>query len=325
MTADRLLGYYPFSPDVVDDVSEFVERQASFTSYQAFFDSVGLKDPFVFRTKGYKPTNIVDFRPKEHAPGEAVFYHLPMANPLDANQMFQLASVAATNPNKRILAAANPSGPGYKSGRLRLLQTPKVLKGNLGATIDPLLRYADDQKIDVSQQIGVSYGADEAMETARRANHVVLSAVAIEPVIGERSFVGLAKDFKASDAALKGYVRASKMPLFESARAEAISGKAYMLGLLRLSNLAITEALTKGGFEARTTDAIKRQEKMRTLVAWGTASELARHEQLSDFMTDLLGQHPSRVDEIVLADQKHASFNDIPLQLALIRQGLRAA
>jgi hypothetical protein len=115
-TSERLEGYYPFSPEVIDVVSEFAECQRHYSSYGDFFASLGIDETQKLQYDGYLPVEIVDIRPAEHDPEEAMIVHLAMANPLDPNQLYQVATIAGTNPDTRVVAVGNPSGGGITLG-----------------------------------------------------------------------------------------------------------------------------------------------------------------------------------------------------------------
>src|SRR5680860_93683 len=108
-TAERLQAYYDFSPGVVDQVAEFAEYQGSFSTYQEFLVSSGIAEAAMSTKNG----QVIDIRPDDYDSTEAMVLQLPMANPLDPNQLYQVATIAGTNPDKRVIAFANPSGHGY--------------------------------------------------------------------------------------------------------------------------------------------------------------------------------------------------------------------
>src|SRR5947207_11949319 len=95
-TSERLLGYNPdFSPRVVEEISELAEWQGKLKDYSAFFDHMHVNEPFVY-TNGIdsNPVEILDIRREDEIPGEALVYHLPMANPLSPNMIYQAATIA---------------------------------------------------------------------------------------------------------------------------------------------------------------------------------------------------------------------------------------
>src|SRR5437870_2644850 len=111
-TAERLSNYYPFSTETIDTVSEFAGRQSRFHSYADFLQAVGLDQSQIVKPhKDMGHIHIVDRQPDEYDPAEALVFHLPMANPLDPNQLYQLGTIAGVSPNSRLIAAGNPGAP----------------------------------------------------------------------------------------------------------------------------------------------------------------------------------------------------------------------
>lgn len=325
-TAERLENYNAFSTEVIEEITDFAERQVDFGSYQEFFDYVRAGEPRIIEMDGYKPVSVLDIRPAEHDPEEAILYHLPMGNPLDPNQIYQIATIAGTNPNKRIIATGNPSGPGYGYGLLDLRQRDRVANFDLRPVIEPVLRYADEQGISRSHQVGYSYGSDKAAEAAVHADHEVENIVALEPVLGGRNLARLGLDFASTAKELDRYVKASELPTFEAARKESVGAVGFNLGLLRLSNFAIARALAKGQFDVRLDNALERQNTARATVIWGSESEMAVDGLCTAVCADLTrtyGEH--RVRGIRLLGQKHALANDVHLQAAIVRESLKTA
>src|SRR5690606_14178235 len=106
-------------------------------------------------------------------------------------------------------------------------------------------------------------------------------AVAIEPAsVKKRSILGLGNAFKSTEKALSGYVDANELPAFKAARKESVGPLNYVLGLGRLSNLAISKGLSGDGFMVRTAEALGAQSDMVATIAWGSESELAEPELL---------------------------------------------
>lgn len=323
-TAARLTGYYPFSSDVIESVSEFADKQSTYKTYQEFFDSVQVGETIKWQSDGCSPVEILDVRPKEHDPEKALFYHLPMANPLDSNQIYQIATIAGTNPNTRIIAVGNPSGGKYKAGALNRSQRSTVSVGtDLLPLVLPAMRYAADNNISTSQEVGYSYGALRANVAAYYATHSVANTVAIEPVVGQRSILKLGMNFAATAKMLDHYVNASDMPTFEAARNDSVSAIHYNRGLARLSNFAIARMLAKTNFVEWADKALSQHPDMTTTIAWGSESELATDSLLKSYSSGLPeNRGADRINPIRLPGQKHALANDIHLQAAIILQAI---
>lgn len=324
-TQERLVFYYPFKPDVITTVSEAMERQASFGSYAEVFAAAHVTDPVTFSLNGYSDRKILDIRPPEHDDAEALVVHLPMANPLDTNQLYQAASLALSMPNTRIIGMAHPSGAGFTEGGLSWKQRVSVAHGDFQPVIDPLAAYLEKNNIEKINNVGTSYGAELAAKLAAKGSVAVLDTVYVEPAsIVRRTTLGLGLRFKSSEPAMDGYVAANGLQTFVDARNDGIGGNDYVKGLLRLSNIAISRGLAAGRFEKHAVSAIKKQPDMYTTFAWGTASELAKDVVMTNIIGDyVLHAKPHTVSEIRIPGEKHALGNDLALANAIIHQALK--
>lgn len=326
MNVRERLEAHQFTPDVVDTVSAFAEEIATHTSYDETFRRVGMPDVQKYHHDGYKSVDIIDVRPKEYDPNKAMLVHLAMANPLDPNQRYQIATIAGNHPNTRIIAAGNPSGPGYNGGRLTHAQRKTVAHNNLRPVVEPLVRYAEAHGISDVHQVGYSFGADRAATAAGYDVYNVASLTAIEPAsVAVRSLIKLGRSFASSASSLEKYVQDSQTPAFEAARGESVGALAYNLGLARLSNLAVARALALGGFEARTRAALTAHSSLQATIAWGTESELASDAHMRPLMHRLSSDYYHRVHRIHLEGERHALANDIHLQAAIVLEGTKAA
>lgn len=324
-TAERLAGYYPFSEETIDTVAEFAERQAAFSSYQNFFENIGIGDKRSYSPIGWDEKyaiEILDVRPDEHDPAEAILYRLPMANPLDPNQIFQIATIAATNPNRRIIAAGNPSGGEYSAGALPKHKRKAVADNNLSFLSIPLREYADSQGVEKFDEVGGSFGANVAVNLAHHWN--IGNIVAIEPVVGKRSLLKLGLDFASSANALDGYVEAADLETFKDARGDSVTAMQYNRGLMRLTNLAIARALTVPRFEGDSSADLMYNPNTSLSIIWGSKSELAIDGLMKNLQENLQHQFtPERVQAIRLEGQKHALANDVHLQAAIVLEGTK--
>lgn len=322
-TQERLEGY-GFNPHVVDTVSDFADQISQHDNYSETFEAVGIGELKTVQYDGYMPVSLLDIRPEEHDPKAAMFIHLAMANPLDPNQLYQIAAIAGTNPNTRIIAAGNPSGPGYNTGKLTQSQRKAVAHGDLRPVVDPMVKYAEENGIDWADQVGYSFGADRAMTAATSDAYQVRKAVAIEPAsVKDRNLVKLGLAFGSTAKHLDHYVKESGTPAFEAARKDSVGAMAYNLGLARLSNIAIARCLSIRGFEQRTDDALEVHPETEATIAWGTESELAINGLMKPIVHRLQRSHGAqRVNPVVIEGGKHALANDIHLQAAIVLNGL---
>lgn len=339
-TATRLANYYDFSPEVIDEVAEFAERQKQYATYGEFFAATGVPDVQRFiPSYGTPPIEVIDVRPIDHDPKKALIYHLPMANPLDNNQLYQIATIAATNPDTRVIAVGNPSGGRrWDSGRLNKPERQLITYAAAGGLyLDPLVQptneYISRQGIEVTQEVGLSYGGLKAALSAaytKKKMRDVSDLVVIEPVVGPRNLRRLGMDFRSTDKALSGYVNASDLPTFNEARKDSISALKYTLGLARLSNIAIAKALTKGTTLDFVGHALIEHQEMNATIIWGDESELAVSALTQQLVRGLQDQgsrpnKPQRVHSLIMPGQKHAFPNDVHLQAAVVRQAFHWA
>lgn len=318
------MGYYPFTPEVIEHVADVAEWQNSFDTYGDFFGAIGIEEPKRVTFDGYHPSEFIDIRQPDESPNEALVYHLPMASPLDPNQLYQIATIVEANPGNRVIAMGNPSGPGFDSGVLNHEQRKKVGSGNLYPVVEPLLKYLDQEKVTKVRHVGYSYGADLLAVAAAHGDQEVDRAVVIEPAsVKHRNLAKLAINFHSTDKEVSRYVNASDLETFEQARGESVRSPTYIIGIMRLSNIAVARSLAKGGFQDRLDQAIEAQPGMSTTLAWGTSSELAISGLVSVYGYCRARElAPGRLIPMPLKDQKHALANDVHLQAAIIRQGL---
>ncbi len=321
-TRERLQEYYAFDTEVLDAVTPVADQQLATDDYRSFVTQHvlgGASETELRRAR------FLDIQPHEHDPKAALMIHLAMGQPLDPNNLYQIAAIAAANPNTRILTAPNPSGPAYAAPKFTAAERKAIAGGDFKPVVTPLLRFAEDKRIESLNQYGYSFGADLAMEAAANDVFETPRTVVIEPAsVVKRSLLGLGMAFASSNAALKDYV-AESGPAFKAARKESLGMLEFNAGLARLSNLAIARGLSHEGFELRATTALDENPSMKATIAWGSKSELANHDQLVGITDGLQYTYgPERFHSIVLADQKHALANDVFLQAAIVSQGLRA-
>lgn len=323
-TRARLESYSPeFNGSVLYTVSQVAARQATFTAYQDFFDSVGVPDGFTDQ----KNHPLLDIRPvhDDYDEYSAIVMGLPMANPLDANQVYQIATVAAANPTRRIVALANPSGPGCNANRLDANRRRLVSSGDASWIAEPLLQHLEEERIEHIDVYGYSMAAKTLGAILMQSELPASAAVVVEPVnTVPHTLTSLGRRFNASAQALDGYVGASDLPTFNEARADSVGPASYIVGLLRRTNLAVASALTHGDFVADMAVAALKHPETYVTVAWGGASELADDQATSlavGSLQDIFGK--DQFSGLRLAGQKHALANDIHLQAAILLQGLQ--
>jgi pimeloyl-ACP methyl ester carboxylesterase len=324
---ERLREYYPFDTDVLERVSEVAEQQRSstWTALQGRLPEIR-----TFTADGAKAIEVLDITPNDY--DETQVYHLPMGNALDESMSTRVATLAAAQPNTRVIGVSNPGSPGQNKGKLKLHDLAEVWKGELRPAIEPTLQYLSKQGLEAVTHIGFSYGADRAAASAHYAekyDQQVPQGVFMEPAsIKNRSVIELAKEFNSTAAALDGYIKATDSePYFEARKLAEKRGNGligYVLGLSRLSNLAIAHSLTTDDFWWNIDIALTDQTDMKADIIWGSDSELASN----DVMTKMTGEFTQvygseRVRATVIEGQKHAMGDDIFLHTAMVLQSLK--
>lgn len=331
-TYEHLQSYSDeFSPEVLEEVSALADWQRRIQDYPTFFDHMGIEEIKQVTFEGYNPIEILDIRPADEKPGEALVYHLPMANPLDPNMIYQAATVAkAAEPGTRLIAMGNPSGPGMGVGAMNHQNRKMVSQGNLSPVVEPLLKYLDSQGVTKADHVGYSYGAELAAEAAASGNHAVDRLVSIEPVdVVERSLPALAAAFMSTNKELNRYVKATNLPAFEQARKDSTGVVSYTVGLGRLSNIAIARALTRNRFSERLQTSLDSQYWMNATIVNGGESELAPMDAIDNALSQLQPRYYpdqagiNQLRSIELPGQKHAFPNDLYLQAAVVLEALR--
>lgn len=260
-----------------------------------------------------------------------------MGNDLSKNQIYQIATTYAADPTVRTIAFGNPSGPGHKAGVLSLKNCLQVArshtpKGSTRPLIDRQLRYVAGQRITTIIQEGFSYGCLPALAATQYAelyDQKVSHATAIEPADNKTrsnhiipSMLSLAGDFGATAKALPGYVQASGIEAFsKEARDDSPFGMVkYVIGLGRLTNLAISSALAGDYFYDRASRALKAQPDATLNITWGTESEIVDDSNMISEASMLWAAFGGRIRQTPVIGGKHNMVNDIHLQAALLLQ-----
>ncbi len=323
-TAERLENYYPgFSPDVVDVVSDFADYQASFEDYRDFFGAVGIPDVETVTFDGNTGVTVVDVRPEDYDAKHAIIMHLPMGNPLDTNQLFQVATVAGTNPDSRVIAFGNPSSGRYKGQTLPREHKKQIVSGLLSPLVRDGNKYIENSGIELTDEAGYSFGALKVLASAYAGTHLMRHVVSVEPVGKKRNLAKLTYDFIKSNKALGQYTKAPELPIYTQARDDAVSDLEYFKGLARPTNIAIARALSNSGLYSHMFDTLFFNPGSDLTVAWGSESELSNDDRMTKLVNDLKKTSEGhRVSSMRLEGQKHALANDIHLHAAIIKQAL---
>ncbi len=332
---ERLSQYYKFDNTTLDVVEEIAEKLRSFPDWNSMYSDfqssrshAHMHETTASPQYGF-PIKLIDIIPVEAE--STMIYHLPMGNSVDENMQARLMALSTALPNTRIIASSNPAHPRVKGGKLPKSDRDRVSKGIFRDTIEPILFYAHNQKIDTADQVGYSYGADKAVSTASLANSFDIQTpnlIPIEPAsVLPRSLGKLGCDFLSSNSELKRYVKASEMPAYDDARKIASRKQGgligYTIGLLRLSNVAISKGIASGKFEQNLTSVIRRYPETNSTLIWGTESELSINgimKALSSRLDKTFGDQ--RFQSMPIEGGHHAMGDDIFLHTALVHQAL---
>lgn len=324
-TAEQLGEFYEFSPAVVDRVSETMDRIQSFDTFRDFFAETGVPNVHRVNFDGYKSNRVLDIKPADYDETEAISISLPMANPLDHNNIFQVASIAAHFPDRRVFAFGNPSGEGYGPGKIRFNQMKTVANGNFWPTVETELKFSDAERLERVYRSGYSYGVEKALAATKRANQDTPAVAVIEPAsVVPRALKELGDAFKSSEDALAGYVEANDLPTFLAAREKSVTPGNYILGLARPTNIAVAKGIGEGLFGVLAGEALLTQPDMQMTIAWGSDSELALDAAVQDAI-DFLNVHGDHVRAMRMIGHRHALANFLPVQLAILDETFSAA
>ncbi|MDZ7786308.1 MAG: hypothetical protein U5L95_04275 [Candidatus Saccharibacteria bacterium] len=324
-TAERLEQYYPFEQNVIDEIAEFADYQSGFESYRDFFGAVGIPEVQVVSHDGSNGATVVDVRPKDHDEKDALVMHLPMGNPLNSNQLYQVATIAGTNPDSRVIAFGNPSSGKFRGESFTRSERKNLINGELRPLVENGLRYLEAQGVESANEIGYSYGALKVLASANYAAHSVDNVVSIEPVNPTRSSIKLGLvDFPSTEKALGDYTGPAKEEFasFKNARDDEPGMIAYVSGLARLTNLAIGRALAHTEYGSYAGHSLDNHAMNSLSVVWGSESELADDTVMQEMISDMQTVYDDRVKAMRLEGQKHAMVNDPSLHAAIVKQAL---
>ncbi len=322
-TSSRLHAYGVFSADIIDHVSESIDRISRLSGFGLFFDVVDIDESMV------QNSGILDIKPKNYDESSAMVIHLPMANPLDGNQVYQIATISRMFPGRRVIAAANPSGINKSRNQLWSPQDRALVsQGDFRFATPALEHYLTDQK-NVKQcsdlridQIGSSLGADLAVGFALREIAQVDKQLLVEPASAtKRSVLNLAKTFSSTNTALDTYVESNRLATFERVRAkQGISDLRYAIGLLRLSNIALTRGIASGVFGDNLETLLRTYDNAPdTTVMWGTDTEFGS-ATLESELNRVEQRANTQIGRIMVQGGKHAMVNDLALMSAAALQ-----
>jgi len=325
LTKTRLEAYRIFSARTIEDIAQGAKKQATYETSYAFFDAVGIVTPQLFVDKDGQGVPVLDIPAAGKEKGTIVI-HLPMANPLDANQLYHIATVKATNPAYRIIAFGNPSGEPffYKEQNLSFWKRFRI---GTNREVRPLvaaeLEYLEAHVTSDIHHVGYSYGAHKALiESSYVKSHTVKSLILIEPVAHPRGIKQLIEDFQRTFEPMGGYVNRTHLKTYFDARAEAARTKHHKNALKRPINIAIGFMMSRLDFIPLVKKIVSQQPQLKVTIAWGGKSELGNDAHVGTSLHQLSHDNPGRIYPLQLKDDTHAFANDIHLYAAIIHEAL---
>lgn len=325
-TAKRLRAYGVFSEATVKKVARVAQRQAEYAKYQDFFREVGVSTPTLHLVSKKQGVPVAEIPAKGKLKGTIVI-HLPMSNPLDENQLYHAATVAAALPNYRIVVFGNPSGAPYKFKQqsVRLWHLLAIaFSANRRALVNAEIDYLRKYQIINAHHVGYSYGAHKALiETGYLRDDEVASVTFIDPVAHPRGFKQLIHDFKSTFKPMGKYVDRTHIQTYFDARAAAAKTEHHKGALRRPISIAIGVVLSRLDFIATLTKLLNTHRDLKTTVAWGSKSELGNDAHMKASLHQLAHDHNGRVKAVRLKDDEHAMANDIHLYAAIVYESLR--
>ncbi|MGV9002322.1 MAG: hypothetical protein ACOH18_05210 [Candidatus Saccharimonadaceae bacterium] len=325
LTKQRLEKYGIFSDTTIESIATFAQKQSAYNTYQAFFKAVAIPAPHLYVNKKGEGVEVVDIPAKGNEKGVIVL-HLPMGNPLDANQLYNVATIIATNPKYRVIAFGNPSSKPFSYKEQNLTFWKRFGIGSL-LNLQPLVAaensYLQKHKVSNIHHIGYSYGVHKALvETFYTKPGMVTSILLVDPVAHPRGIKQLIEDFLRAFKPMGEYVNRTKLQTYFDARAEAARTTRPKKALSRPINIAIGFMMDRLDFIPFLKKVIASHPGLQVTVAWGSKSELGNDALLSTSLQQLAQDNSQRVNSIRLKDDTHAFANDIHLYAAIIRESL---
>lgn len=327
VTATRLEAYALFSPQTVKTVADCAKTQATL-SCEDWLAMIGVPKVKLYAAKNKRVVPYVDIAARvDYGDAKTLVVHLPMGNSLDPNQLYQVATIAATNPDFRVVAFGNPSGRPFKfrQQRLSIKELFEVaFTKKRRSVIASELEYLERNAIKNVYHVGYSYGALKALLAVHYAPEVVRGLILVDPVAHPRYRKQLLENFMATFEPMGRYVDRTNIQGYFDARKEAAETVNFNEGLRRPINIAIGLMLAKADFTELLTNALKRTPHLITTVAWGGKSELGNDAHMGVTLYNLAQKYP-HVTVLRLKDDMHAFANDLHLYAAIVHEALSYA
>lgn len=327
MVEDRLRGYEAFSSETIKVVGTLAKELASYTTYQELFDVAGIREAILYVTKEGSGVPVLDIPARKKRSAGVLVFHLPMGNPLDPNQLYNIASFARMLPGFRIIAFGNQSGKPYafKQQNLTFRKRFKIAFTNdRRPLVEAEIDYLTSQKLTNTYHIGYSYGATKALILCEYAPQGLVSGLTcMEPVAHPRSILQLFYDFTRSALPLGKYVDRTELPTYLEARRDTARTKHHVGNLSQPLNFSIGLLLRRFDFIPALEKLVADKPTLQTTTVWGTKSELGNDSYVKSRLHNLAHAFPDRVHRIRLEDAKHAFANDVHLGAAVVYESLK--
>ncbi|MFZ1302025.1 MAG: hypothetical protein WAQ27_05650 [Candidatus Microsaccharimonas sp.] len=325
-TAQRLTAYNLFSKTTINTVATFAGKQSEYKTYQEFLKDIGIPEVSLHVTQEGVGVPVVDVPARTKKQKGVLVMHLPMGNSLDPNQLYQIATIAAVNPEYRVIGFGNPSGKPFSYPQQNLTFRKRIniaFAKNTRPLIAAELDYLAKQGISQTYQLGYSYGALKALILSEYSSPSSIEGlILVEPVAHPRYPQQLLKDFTSSFKPLGKYVDRTEIPTYFAAREDAVKLVDYSKGLSRQINIAIGWMLSRVDFINTFETVLKSHPNSTATVAWGSKSEVGNDALMTSKMHTYTHKNP-KIRAMRLEDDVHAFANDIHLHAAIVREALQ--
>ena len=334
-TSDRLQTYYDFDSQVLENISRSAYDQNQL-SFRELATKYGIADgpSVVTGPLGAHPLEILEFVPAmEYDSNYSRIYHTGIGNSVGGPLRMHGLRLFGADPTQRLIMIGNPSSLGHAPGKISFRQSGAIMRTkSLAPAVSGLHEYLSLRGIKFAAHIGYSYGADKALTASATAFHygqTVDKLVAVEPVtIAPQNLPSLLKKFIATRHQQRRYVEQSDSKPYDELWHDDSLFKfaAYSAGLLRLSNIAVAQVLTRGGYSTRLKQALNADSDLQAVTAWGTKSELIS-DSLAYVTLSRLAKHNDnsgrvRSSFMRLKGMHHAGADDIDLHAAIFLEAL---
>lgn len=318
---ERLYQYYPFAQETMAPIEAAADLQNRW-SFQELADFYDIDDSSVRTNVDGKPIEYLHLKQQQPDNDSVRLLFAPMANgALSENIVMRAIRLFGADAPAHLFVSAGPAHAGNPANVLNKHERQQVRQGDMTPLAIPLLREVGRLGLRQADIYGYSLGASVGQAAARVAYDYgvdVSRAVLGEPVTAQtQPLTRLGLAFQSSGAALPHYIeQADSLPLNQATEL-ARNDVGFMLGLARLSNIAIIRGLAKSDYFALQRDALAENEILRVTTAYGTASEMCQPAIIA-----ARGIDGERTNYMPLRGMQHAGGDDIDLHAAIMLEGL---